>query len=74
MQLALGILLYEQSQRIDTYRIQYGGRGTHGQEEKCQIESFNNGRPCNVTFEVLEPLKGPTFLYYELHNFYAVCQ
>lgn len=73
VQLVLGVVLYEQSKNIESYKVQYGGRGTREQEKECEIQNFNLGRLCNLTFEVLEHLKGPTFLYYELHNFYAVC-
>lgn len=74
VQLIMGILLFKESKHIDTYKIQYGGRGTHAQEDECQIESSNQGRRCNVTFEVLEHMEGPVFLYYKLTNFYAVRQ
>jgi hypothetical protein len=74
VQLIFGILLFKESKHIETYKIQYGGRGTHAREDECQIESSNQGRQCNVTFHVLEDMEGPVFLYYKLTNFYAVHQ
>jgi len=75
--LPLGIVLKIQSDAIVEYSLKYDGKGTDASLAACQIVDPNAvgpRPPCTVTFNVEKEMKAPVYLYYQVDNFYQVCE
>lgn len=49
-------------------RYQYDGTDADG--DGCKISADDPTAKCNITFEVLDDMSGPVYVYYELTEFY----
>lgn len=60
--LALGIALYVMSDKIREEVVPYS--------EMMECKNVAIGKPCDIIFEIKEPIQAPIYVYYQLDNFY----
>ena len=69
--LAIGLALRGvDADEVFQRKVQYDGSGTDDQYSSCHTEYFNQAKVCTVTVRALNKMKSPTYVYYELTNFY----
>eukprot|EP01038_Epipyxis_sp_PR26KG_P005632 gene5632-7778_t len=66
MFLPIGTTLLQKADNVYEQRIIYDG----GSLSNCSISNQNEGKLCEVTFNLKEDVNGKLHLYYELNNFY----
>lgn len=68
--LPVGKVLNDESREAVQIRIQYDGDGTAPQYSDCEVTDFDQSKSCTVTFDVVEAMEPPIYVYYELSEVY----
>eukprot|EP00628_Pelagophyceae_sp_CCMP2097_P002584 CAMPEP_0184100678 /NCGR_PEP_ID=MMETSP0974-20121125/12451_1 /TAXON_ID=483370 /ORGANISM="non described non described, Strain CCMP2097" /LENGTH=368 /DNA_ID=CAMNT_0026403603 /DNA_START=45 /DNA_END=1148 /DNA_ORIENTATION=- len=69
--LAVGLSLRAVDEDVVFQRkVQYDGPGTSDSLSSCSVDRANAGRKCTVVVTAAHSMKAPTYVYYEVENFY----
>lgn len=68
--LAIGIMLYVMSDKIQEVEVKYGGTGEDVPCADPGLDENGNPKTCSLDIEIETPMVAPVFVYYQLTNFY----